>query len=329
MVVPSPQETKEVMYMNSPAKRPFGRTLGIAVLAVLVALVAAVSAFAVGGSSATADNPASAPAQTQPVQDSQAPPERGERSGPGGREDCPEKDGDRRRFAAGEPVHRTEHRHPQPGGLAPGPPTAAGRSPGSGRRGTFGQMTVSVREGRLSEVPTAAATGMDRRAFGEFEGPRGELASYALGWATDTEPRAARLTVGIGAGNPGGATFHALVAVGDDGGCACSLIDDPFEDVPEGGPHLDAEAARAHEDLPFIWAVTDAVMARDRRAWWMRHWLLGTPAILTPEVFERHEPILLVSNDADDELWQLIGRATRARRPSSATSGMPSTRTRR
>ena len=170
-------------------------------------------------------------------------------------------------------------------------------------------MTVSVREGRLSEVPTAAATGMDRRAFGEFEGPRGELASYALGWATDTEPRAARLTVGIGAGNPGGATFHALVAVGDDGGCACSLIDDPFEDVPEGGPHLDAEAARAHEDLPFIWAVTDAVMARDRRAWWMRHWLLGTPAILTPEVFERHEPILLVSNDADDELWQLIGKS--------------------
>ena len=79
--------------MNSPAERPFGRMLGIAVLAVLVALVAAVSAFAVGGSTATADNPASSPAQTQPVQDSQAPPERGERSGPGGREDCPEKDG--------------------------------------------------------------------------------------------------------------------------------------------------------------------------------------------------------------------------------------------
>ena len=81
--------------MNSPAERPFGRMLGIAVLAVLVALVAAVSAFAVGGSTATADSPASSPAQTQPVQDSQAPPERGERSGPGGREDCPEKDGDR------------------------------------------------------------------------------------------------------------------------------------------------------------------------------------------------------------------------------------------
>jgi len=81
--------------MNKPAERPFGRMLGIAVLAVLVALVAAVSAFAVGGSSATAGNPASSPAQTQPVQDSQATPERGERPGPGGREDCPEKDGDR------------------------------------------------------------------------------------------------------------------------------------------------------------------------------------------------------------------------------------------
>jgi hypothetical protein len=60
---------------------------------VLVALVAAVSAFAVGGSTATADNPASSAAQTQPVQDSQATPDPGERGGPGGREDCPEKDG--------------------------------------------------------------------------------------------------------------------------------------------------------------------------------------------------------------------------------------------
>jgi hypothetical protein len=88
-----PEETKEVMYMNTPAKRPFGRTLGIAAVAVLVALVAAVSAFAVGGSTATADTPASSPAQTQPVQDSQATPDPGERGGPGGREDCPEKDG--------------------------------------------------------------------------------------------------------------------------------------------------------------------------------------------------------------------------------------------
>jgi hypothetical protein len=88
-----PEETKEVMYMNTPAKRPFGRTLGIAAVALLVALVAAVSAFAVGGSTATADTPASSPAQTQPVQDSQATPDPGERGGPGGREDCPEKGG--------------------------------------------------------------------------------------------------------------------------------------------------------------------------------------------------------------------------------------------
>ena len=79
--------------MNSPAERPFGRVLGIAVLAVLVALVAAVSAFAFGGSTTAADNPASSPAQTQPVQDSQATPDPGERREPGGREDCPEKDG--------------------------------------------------------------------------------------------------------------------------------------------------------------------------------------------------------------------------------------------
>src|SRR5829696_4172987 len=79
--------------MNTPGKRPVGRTLGIAAVAVLLALVAAVSAFAVGGSTATVDNPASPPAQTQPVQDSQATPDPGERGGPGGREDCPEKDG--------------------------------------------------------------------------------------------------------------------------------------------------------------------------------------------------------------------------------------------
>ena len=60
--------------MNTPAKRPLGRVLGIAVLAVLVALVAAVSAFAVGGSTGSAGNPASSPALTQPVQDSQVGP---------------------------------------------------------------------------------------------------------------------------------------------------------------------------------------------------------------------------------------------------------------
>jgi hypothetical protein len=164
----------------------------------------------------------------------------------------------------------------------------------------------TVEEGRMIEVPTPGATGMERRAFGEFVGPRGELASYAFGWRTDADPRVGRMTIGIGAGNPGGATFHAVVFVHDDRH-AVSLVDEPFEQVPEGGPDLTAEAARAHEDLPFVWAVADQVMLRDRRSWWMWHWLLGTRAIQTPQVFEREEPVLLVHNDADDELWQLIG----------------------
>jgi hypothetical protein len=147
---------------------------------------------------------------------------------------------------------------------------------------------------------------MDRRAFGEFASPRGELASYAFGWTTDADPRVGRLTVGIGAGNPGGGTFHAVVAP-DGEGHFYSLVDEPFEDVPEGGPDLSADEARAHEDLPFVWAVVDTVMARDRRAWWMLHWLLETRAVQTPQVFEREEPIVYVVNDDDDDLWQLIG----------------------
>ena len=91
--------------METPVERPFGRMLGIAVLAVLVALVAAASAFAFGGSTTTADNPASSPAQTQPVQDSQATP------APGGREDCPEKDGDR----AGQGGSQQEDQSTAPG----------------------------------------------------------------------------------------------------------------------------------------------------------------------------------------------------------------------
>jgi hypothetical protein len=163
-----------------------------------------------------------------------------------------------------------------------------------------------VTEGRLLEVPTPAATGMDRRAFGEFESRRGELASYAFGWVTGADPHVARLTIGIGAGNVGGATFHAVVAP-HDGGHGFQLVDEPFESVPQGGPHLTAEAARGHEDLDFIWHVADSVMLRDRRAWWMLQWLTGTRAIQTSEVFERQEPVLLVVNDDDDELWQLIG----------------------
>ena len=147
---------------------------------------------------------------------------------------------------------------------------------------------------------------MDRRAFGEFVGPQGELASYAFGWSTGAEPHVARLSIGIGAGNPGGGTFHAVVFDHGDGH-AFSLIDEPFERVPQGGPDLTADQARAHEDLPFVWWVADHIMERDRRAQWMRHWLLGTRCIQTIEVFELREPILRIGNDADDGLWQLIG----------------------
>jgi hypothetical protein len=167
-------------------------------------------------------------------------------------------------------------------------------------------LDVTVAEGRLVEVPTADATGIERRAFGEFESHRGELASYAFGWVTGADPHVARFTVGIGAGNPGGATFHAIVSATEEGH-AFTLVDEPFEDVPEGGPHIGAEEARAHDTLPFVWWVADNVIARDRRAWWMLHWLVGTRAIQTAEVFARAEPVLLVVNDADDDLWQLIG----------------------
>jgi len=167
-------------------------------------------------------------------------------------------------------------------------------------------VDVQVLEGSLVEAPSADVTGMQRRAFGEFVGPRGELASYAFGWTTGSDPHVGRLSIGIGVGNPGGGTFHAVVFNHQDG-YAFSLTDEPFEQVPQGGPHLTADQARAHEDLPFVWWVADLVMERDRRAWWMRHWLLGTHCIQTIEVFERREPILLVGHDADDGLWQLIG----------------------
>ncbi|MFI7218047.1 hypothetical protein [Micromonospora maritima] len=187
-------------------------------------------------------------------------------------------------------------------------PSDAGPAPVAGKLSIkyLAGVEIQVREGTLVEVPTSDVTGMDRRAFGEFVGPGGELASYAFGWVTGSDPHVARLSVGIGAGNPGGGTFHAVIRRYEDGH-AFSLVDEPFERVPQGGPDLTADQSRAHEDLPFVWWVTDHVMEHDRRAWWMRHWLLGTPCIQTPEVFERHEPVLRISHDADDGLWQLVG----------------------
>lgn len=169
----------------------------------------------------------------------------------------------------------------------------------------FARVEIQVVEGRLVQVPTADGSGTDRRAFGEFVGPRGELASYGFGWVTGSQDHVARWSLGIGAGNPGGGTFHAMMHDHNDS-YAFSLVDDPFERVPEGGPDLTAQQARAHEDLAFVWWVADQVMERDRRAWWMRHWLLGTSCIQTLEVFQHHEPVLLIGHD-DDGLWQLIG----------------------
>nr|BFE60363.1 hypothetical protein GCM10020063_048890 [Dactylosporangium thailandense] len=165
----------------------------------------------------------------------------------------------------------------------------------------IGRTDVQVLEDELTEAPAGGAGAVERRASGEFVGPQGELASYAFGWATDADPRVGRLSIGIGAGNPGGATFHAKV-IEHDGGTGFSLTDEPFADVPQGGPDLTAEQARAHEDLPFVWWVAEQVMERDRRAWWMRHWLLGTACVKAGP-----DPVLSVSHDADDDTWQLHG----------------------
>lgn len=165
---------------------------------------------------------------------------------------------------------------------------------------------IEVNERRLDETTTPGTTGFERRAYGEFVGPHGELASYALGWRTDSEPPVGRISVGIGVGNPGGGTFHADVFFQDEQ-LSYALVDEPFAEVPQGGPHLTAAQAKAHVDLEFIWAVVDVVVQRDRRAWWLQHWLRGTAAISTPEVFAVSEPILLVQHDADDGVWQLIG----------------------
>jgi hypothetical protein len=114
-------------------------------------------------------------------------------------------------------------------------------------------MDIQVIEGALTAAPTAGVTGTDRRAFGEFAGPHGELASYAFGWTTGADPHVARVSVGIGAGNPGGGTFHAVVFHNEDGQ-AYGLTDEPFERVPQGGPDLTADQARPHEALPFVCA---------------------------------------------------------------------------
>ena len=168
-------------------------------------------------------------------------------------------------------------------------------------------MRDRVVEGRLVEVPTPDARGMERRAFGEFESARGELASYALGWTAGGAERIGRLTIGIGAGNPGGGTFHAEVGVGEEGRYGFGLVDEPFADVPQGGPHLTRAQALAHVDLPWIWAAADRIMRLDRRALWMLHWVLETLAYVSAPVFARAEPVLRVVHEEEADRWALIG----------------------
>lgn len=163
---------------------------------------------------------------------------------------------------------------------------------------------MHVYEGRLVERLCPHCGNLERRAFGEFESSRGELASYAFGWTSGHEDVLAHMTIGIGAGAPGGGTFHMQVRLADSEP-GMGLVDEPFEDVPEGGPHLTRAQAIAHADLPFVWVVADTVMADDRRAWWMEHWLRGTPALATPPVVDRVEPVRHVTLDEDGE-WRLL-----------------------
>jgi hypothetical protein len=83
------------------------------------------------------------------------------------------------------------------------------------------------------------------------------------------------------------------VGFANEDGHAFSLTDEPFERVPQDGPDLTAGLARAHEDLPFVWWVTDQVMRHDRRLRFAgRRCLserpdlvgLGTAAIAVPDL---------------------------------------------
>jgi hypothetical protein len=162
----------------------------------------------------------------------------------------------------------------------------------------------TIEEGRLVERLCPDCGNLERRAFGEFESARGELASYAIGWTSGHEDAVAHMTIGIGAGNRGGGTFHIEVQHAD-GSYGMRLVDRPFEDVPQGGPDLTREEGLAHVDIEFIWYVADEVMERDRRARWMRHWLLGTRAFVTGPVLNGTAPVRHVVRDEDGE-WQLL-----------------------
>lgn len=163
---------------------------------------------------------------------------------------------------------------------------------------------MEIEEGRLVERECPDCGGTERRAFGEAVSPRGELSSYAVGWTTEHEEKVGHMTVGIGAGNEGGGSFHMVVLVDEAGDPGVQLVDRPFEDVPEGGPDLLREEALAHDTLDFVWWVADEVLHQDRRANWMVHWLRETPAMATAPVLAG-EQVRQVVRDADGG-WQLL-----------------------
>lgn len=175
---------------------------------------------------------------------------------------------------------------------------------------------MRITEGRLIERECPDCGGTERRAFGESVSERGELASYAFGWTSDhTQDKFAVMTVGIGAGNEGGGSFHAQIGV-HEGRYAMALVDEPFEDVPEGGPDLTREQALEHPDLKYVWWVADEAMAQDRRAWWMLHWLYGTRSFATLPVAESTAPVLIVARDGDEAAdWQLLCDTVEADEP--------------
>jgi hypothetical protein len=164
---------------------------------------------------------------------------------------------------------------------------------------------VRIDEGRLVERRCPHCKNLERRAFGESESERGELASYALGWTAGHEDLVGYMTVGIGVGNPGGGTFHVEARIPDGGSdVAMRLVDTPFETVPEGGPDLTRAEALAHDDLEYVWFVVDEVMEQDRRARWMKHWLIGTPALVSDGVLAETAPVRRVELRDEDE-WLL------------------------
>jgi hypothetical protein len=163
---------------------------------------------------------------------------------------------------------------------------------------------VEIEEGRLVERVCPHCGNVERRAFGESISQRGELASYAVGWTSGHEDVVGHMTIGIGAGNPDGGSFHIEVRMTEER-WGMGLVDRPFERVPQGGRDLTRDEALEHVDIDYVWLVADSVMALDRRAWWMEQWLRGTSADATENVVEGAAPVLHVVR-ADDGAWRLL-----------------------